>query len=71
MAKIQGSRFQGSSLTMTAPNNRKEANQTLTSRSIDVKVFFWSRFYVFNVFLFSKRFLLLKNVGFEIQWVHK
>ena len=24
---------------------------------------FWSRFYVFNVFLFSKRFLFLKNVG--------
>ena len=33
--------------------------------SIDVKTFlrflFWSRFYVFNVFLFSKRFLFFKK----------
>jgi len=40
------------------------------SESIDVKkrffyiFLFWSRFYVFNAFLFSKRFFLfLKNVG--------
>ena len=37
-------------------------------KTIDVKnvytfFLFWSRFYVFNVFLFSKRFLFLKNVG--------
>jgi len=49
------------------------ASMTLLSvgidKSIDVKTFFmfflfWSRFfYVFNIFLFSKRFFIFENVG--------